>query len=351
MAGLLALLASAPTATAAAKAPIEIRVVVITTWEFYKDGKDLGGELYDWRTKWPLAKALPFPAGIHPLQYDPKTHVLALLTGEATAQAAASVMALGMDPRFDLTHAYWILAGTAGVDPKMASAGSAAWERWVVDGDIAQEIDPREAPADWPTGMLPNERSTPYEAPPPPIHADFGNVAYELNRGLVDWAYAKTRGMTLTDDPALKALRAPYAGPGARPPFVLEGDGLMSARFWYGARLNEWAERWVDYWTGGRGVFVMSAEEDTGAMQALTRLTGAHKASLDRVLMLRGASDYTIGPPDLTAAQFLAKESRDEFPGTPPALHILYDVAAPVARELADDWAQTRGAVPSASAP
>ena len=28
--------------------------------------------------------------------------------------------------------------------------------------------------------------------------------------------------------------------------------------------MNAWAERWVSYWTGGRGTFVMTAEEDAG---------------------------------------------------------------------------------------
>ena len=44
----------------------------------------------------------------------------------------------------------------------------------------------------------------------------------------------------------------------------------MSSRFWYGPQMTRWAERWVPYWTGGKGVFAMSAEEDTGVMQALT---------------------------------------------------------------------------------
>ena len=34
--------------------------------------------------------------------------------------------------------------------------------------------------------------------------------------------------------------------------------------------MTAWAERWVPYWTRGQGVFAMSAEEDTGVMQALT---------------------------------------------------------------------------------
>ena len=335
-----------PPASAKAAKPIEVRVVIITTWEAYKDGVDQMGELHAWQTRWPLKTTLPFPAGNYPLHYDAKTHVLAVVTGMATARAAASVMALGLDPRFDLSHAYWVLAGTAGVDPAVASAGSAAWERWVVDGDLMLEIDPREIPSDWPTGAVPNERTKPYEAPRPAIHNDEGNVAFQLNRKLVDWAYAASKGVALRDDAPVQTLRAPYSGPGARPPFVLEGDGLMSARFWLGDRMNQWARQWVQYWTAGDGEFVMSAEEDTGVMQALTFLSGARRADLNRVLMLRAASDYTVPPPGMAAATFLAKETVDGFPGTPPALDNLYAVASPVVRALEEDWTHTRDHIP-----
>jgi purine nucleoside permease len=331
-----------------APAPIEIRVVVITTWEVIRDGKDVRGELYAWRTNWPLTTELPFPAGVHPLLYDPHRHVLAILTGMATARASASIMALGLDPRFDLSHAYWVLAGTAGVDPKVASAGSTAWERFVVDGDLGQEVDGRDIPGDWPTGMLPNGRTTPWAEPPPPAHNVDGDNAYALDPALVDWAYEMTRDIQLPDDPALARARAPYGGPGAAPPFVLEGDGLMSARFWYGPHMTEWAERWVPYWTGGKGVFAMSAEEDTGVMQALTLLSGAGRARLDRVLMLRAASDYVVAPPGMTAAQQIARQAAEGLPANREALDALYAVASPVVRFLADDWAQTRDHAPTA---
>jgi purine nucleoside permease len=338
-------LGGASGAFAKAPRPIEVRVVIVTTWEAYKDGVDQLGELHAWQTRW-LKTALPFPTGLHALQYDPDTHVLALLTGMATARAAASVMALGSDPRFDLTHAYWIVAGTAGVDPKVASAGSAAWARFVVDGDLMQELDPRDAPAEWPTGAVPNGKIRPYETPRPPVFNDDGNMAYALNRKLVDWAYQTSKGTSLLDDDATQALRAPYSGPGGRPPIVLEGDGLMSARFWYGDRMNDWARRWVDYWTDGKGQFVMSAEEDTGILQALTFLSRPKKVDLSRVLVLRAASDYTLAPPGVTAAAFLEMENAQNFPGTPGALENLYRVAGPVARALAEDWGHTRDHVP-----
>ena len=336
-------------AVAARKAPIEVRVVIVTTWEVVRGGQDLRGEMHAWRTQWPLTTEFPFPIGAGPLRYDPHRHVLAILTGMATARAAASIMALGADPRFDLRHAYWIVAGTAGVDPKIASAGSAAWARWVVDGDLAQELDARDMPADWPTGIVPYGRITPYQTPAPSSYTDAANVAYALNSGLVDWAFARTRDIKLPDDPTLARLRAPYAGPGGLPPFVLEGEGLMSARTWYGERLNDWAERWVSYWTGGRGVFVMSAEEDTGIMQALTFLAQDGRVRLDRVLILRAASDYTVAPPGMTAAAFLAKEAAEGFPANRQALGALYAVAAPIAQTLAQDWKQTRDTTPGAA--
>jgi purine nucleoside permease len=327
----------------------EIRAVVVTTWEVVREGRDVRGELSAWRAQWPFTAELPFPAGVHSLLYDRRRHVLAVVTGMATARASASIMALGLDPRFDLSHAYWVLAGTAGADPKRASLGSTAWERYVVDGDLGQEVDARDMPAGWPTGMLPNGRIAPYAAPAPPDQSADGNNAYALNRGLVDWAFALTRGVALADDPALARVRAPYAGAGARPPFVLEGDGLMSSRFWYGEHMADWAAHWVPYWTGGKGEFVMSAEEDTAVMQALTMLTGAGRARLDRVLMLRAGSDYVIAPPGVAAADFIAREAQGGLPANHEALENLYRVASPVVRALAEGWARTRTVTPGAA--
>lgn len=345
LAGMLAL-ALAHSASARAAPPIEVRVVIVTTWEYEPGGKDMFGELKAWKDRWPLTDVLPFPAGVHPLVYDPKTHVLGFVTGAATARAAASTMALGLDPRFDLSHAYWVVAGIAGVDPKIASIGSAAWARWIVDGNLGQEIDIREAPADWPTGTFPFERTAPYQQPAPPYQSFAANMAYPLNPGLVNWAYGLSRDVKLADDEKLAALRRPYGGEAARAPFVLEGDGLMSSRFWYGAMLNQWARRWVDYWTGGKGVFAMSAEEDSGIMQGLTQLAGAGRAKLDRVLVLRSASDYTVPPPGVTAAAFAAEEASSKFPGVAAALENLYLTAAPVVRYLSDHWATTRDKAP-----
>lgn len=255
-------------AQAFAAPPIEIRVVVVATFEVGNDTGDDPGELQNWVERYPLPLSLPFPQGVHPLRYNSQDHVLAVLSGVGKSTTAASIMALGLDPRFDLRHAYWILAGIGGIDPKVASVGSAVWSTYAVDGDLAYEIDGREIPPEWPTGIVAYDRSTPYEQPAPPAVSDNGTLAYDLNGGLAAWACNFTRSVDLPDDPHLQAARAAYRDqPNAqRPPFVLMGATLTADRFWIGTRMNEWAEQWVAYWTRGQGQFATTAEEDTAYM-------------------------------------------------------------------------------------
>src|SRR6202451_790137 len=99
-----------------AEPPIPIKVVVVTMFEAGADTGDRPGELQYWVERNHLDKILPFPQAYHDLRMN-RDGVLAVLTGVGTAKAAGSIMALGLDPRFDLRKAYWIVAGIAGVDP------------------------------------------------------------------------------------------------------------------------------------------------------------------------------------------------------------------------------------------
>src|SRR5580765_1893204 len=150
---LLALL-SAAACTSPRVQPIPIKVVVVTMFERGADTGDDPGEFQHWVENEKLDTLIEFPQGFHNLRMS-ADGVLGTVTGVGTARAAANIMALGMDPRFDLTKAYWVVAGIAGVDPEDASLGSAAWAEWIVDADLAHEIDMREIPKDWKTGYIP----------------------------------------------------------------------------------------------------------------------------------------------------------------------------------------------------
>lgn len=315
---------------------LPVRVVVVAMFEVGGDSGAGPGELQAWVERYPLPEILPFPVGERNLRYNRDRQVLGIVTGIGTARAAASITALGLDPRFDLSKAYWLVAGIAGANPDTAPLGSAAWAEWIVDADLAFEIDGREIPADWPTGYVPLFGTTPFQEPRPP--ADYGPV-YRLNPKTVDWAFRLTRDVALPDNAALAAWRAKYAGHPAAglSPRVMKGDVLSGSTFWHGDLLNDWASRWVPYWTGGAGVFATSAMEDTGTLAALTRLANAGRVDLDRVLVLRTTSNFTMQHDGIGAAESLAAEGTS-YSAFGLALDAAFTVGRVVVDEIVDHW-------------
>jgi purine nucleoside permease len=257
-------------------------------------------------------------------------------------------MALGLDPRFDLSHAYWVVAGIAGANPKTMSLGSAAWAEWIVDGDLAFEIDAREIPEDWSTGYVPLDRRKPFEPPAEP-QDDGGNV-YRLDQGVVDWAYGLTRNIALADSKPLEELRRGYAGyeKAQQPPAVIKGDTVSASTFWHGGLLNQWAIDWVGYWTDGKGSFATTAMEDTGTLQSLTLLGKAGKVDRRRVLVLRTASNFSMPPDGQSATNTLPGEGGDGYSAFLPSLDAAYLAGSAVANEIAGKWETYRDKVPGA---
>lgn len=331
-------------ASAAVPAPIEVKVVVVTMFEIGADSGDAAGEFQLWHERQKLDTRFHF-AHHHDLFLNRQTGVLGMVTGVGTANSATAVMELGLDGRFDLSHAYWLVAGIAGVDPEDASVGSAAWASYVVDGDLAHEIDAREIPPDWPTGYFPLDSSRPYDPAAKPAE---GQV-FRLNPALTEWAYGLTRHVDLGDSPNLQRARARYQGyPNAqKPPFVLKGDDLAAMTFWHGKLLNDWANQWVRYWTHGEGNFVMTAMEDSGTLVALNYLHPTGRVSKDRVMVLRTGSNYSMPPPGVSAAENLRKEN-EGYSALQPAVEAAYRVGSVIVEEIVKNWTRYRTHIPAA---
>jgi len=329
---------------AAAEGPIPVKVVVVTMFERGADTGDEPGEFQFWVERNKLDRVLPFPQGYHDLRMN-KDGVLGVLTGVGNSKSAATIMALGLDPRFDLRKAYWLVAGIAGVDPADASLGSAAWAEWVVEGDLGHEIDAREIPAGWKTGYVPLRKSVPYEQPRTVVDGE----TYHLNAGLVDWAFRLTVNVPLMDSQAMQQERKQFPNPNAqRPPFVLKGDTLSSSTFWHGKLLSQWANDWVSYLTGGKANYVTTAMEDTGTLQSLTFLARAGRVDLNRAMVLRTASDYDQQRPGQTAAESLAQNKIGKYTGYLPALEAAWRVGNTVVAELVKNWARYAAEIPGA---
>lgn len=323
-------------------APIAVRMVIVTAFEIGADTGDKAGEFQAWAEEMP--KALPFEAGYRHLRYDPKRKLLLVATGEGTNRAAGSIMALGLDPRFDLAKAYWMVAAIAGVNPDEASVGSAAWIGNVVDIDFTYLIDPREVPGSWPNGFFAMGTAIPYAGNHP---ADTSSNLFPTDLGLRNWAFSLTRDIAVPDTPNLRRIRAGYgAYPAARrPPFVLVGDEASGQIFWSGKLLNDHAERWVAYWNGGTAKFVMSAMEDSGVLASIRQLGKIGRADPRRVLVLRTASDYTLPPHGIDAATNLQAESMG-LSALRESLDAAHLVGSRVVNEITEHWDRYENTIP-----
>lgn len=314
-----------------------IRVVVVAMYEKGDVRGDAPGEVQFWVERLPLEESLPFPLGEHDL-YLNDDGVLAIVVGGGIANATASIMALGLDPRFDLKKSYWLIAGVAGADPADMSLGSAAWARHVVDGDLLYEIDAREIPEQWPYGLIPlgaSEPATSLDDIKTGWTVD--TMSFHLNRDLVDWAYSITRDMKLQDSEEIAAHRKLYVEHemARRAPFVTIGDSLSASTYWHGVRLNEWANDWLHLYAGEDANFMTSNMEDSGTMTALQRLAREDRVDIERVLILRTASNFTFPPPGKTAAWSRTVPYPDN--GL-PALESAYRVGNAVVQALLSDW-------------
>jgi purine nucleoside permease len=327
--------------------PIPVKVVVVAMFEVGADTGDQPGELQYWVERDHLDRIFELPAAYHAVRMN-NDGEMAVLTGQGTAHAASTIMALGLDPRFDLSRAYWIVAGIAGGSPDRISLGSAAWARWVVDGDLGYEIDAREIPPDWTTGFLPLRKPKPFDPPAAPLD---GQV-YALNASLAEWAFNLTRSTPLADSDHLKEVRSHFDGAAAqRPPFVTMGDEISSSTYWHGKLFDAWAAEWVPYFTGGKAEFFTTAMEDTGTLQSLQFLANAKRVDLNRVLVLRTVSNFDRQSRGVSAAESLANQRIGAYSGYLPSLEAAYTVGHAVVIEFLAHWPKYEQTIPSASQP
>lgn len=302
-------------------------VVLITQFE---PSGDQPGEFTLFRKRFDLKPlAVPNPTGN--LYASSDGSILGLIAGVGAVRTATTVTALGMDPRFDLSESLWLISGIAGGDPAQCPLGSPILTDWCVDGDLAWEIDGRELPDSWSTGILPLGAKEPYGKP-----ADDSGVfgpRYEkvqLPADILEWARGKLDAVSWLSSPEAKAEGRlyPESPAAAADPSLKTGSTLSAVRFWHGKLMNDWAHRWVELFTGGAGTFHTSNMEDSGTLHAIRFLATLNRANSQRILLIRSVSNFTRPPEGLPAVSSLIDdESEAHFPGFTLALENGYRAA------------------------
>ncbi len=328
---------------------IAIKVIVLAGFEVGDDTGDTPGEFQYWAEREHLDGTLAVKGAPHPLRFN-SAGLYGSVAGNTrdatltTVTASELIMALCLDPRFDLTHTYWIINGISGIDPARGPIGSAVWAANVVDGDAMREVGEAEMPKGWPYGLFAIGTAGPNLLPKK--SADAGGwggatltytMNYALNPALARWAFAFSRDHARLDDsPGLKAWRDKFTTyPAARqPPQILLGGTLASARYWHGEARAQWARDWVHLWTDGKDDFVTTAMEQAAYVGTLQRMAAQGLVDFRRVMMLRSASNYCLPPP----GQNVTSTIGDESLGTVAAFEAQYRAGSVVVHELLQHW-------------
>jgi purine nucleoside permease len=319
-----------------APAPREVKVLVISMFE---------PEAAPWVEPFKLTESVPVPGLLaeSPALRCNADGVCLLVTGMGHANAAASTLAVALDPRFDLRRTYFLIAGIAGIDPAQGTLGTAAWARWLVDFGIAHEIDPREMPAGWKTGYFGVMTKKPGEKP----KFDYHTEAFQLDEALLQKALALSRNVALEDSKEARACRARYRrAPANQPPKVTQCDTLGGDTWWHGHRLGLHAREWTKLLSDGGATYCTTQQEDNATYNALARSAAAGRLDLKRLAVLRTASNFDRPYPGQSAHASLMASTTGATGGFVPATRNLALAGGALVRDIVARWPQWREAVP-----
>jgi purine nucleoside permease len=133
----------------------------------------------------------------------------------------------------------------------------------------------------------------------------------------------------------------------------MKGDEVSGNDWWLGTLMNQSAEDWMKYWTGGKGVLVTTAMEDCGVIHSLQMLSQSGRVDADRVLVLRTAANYSAPYKGQSAAELLASESSSDsathLSAFIPSLEAAYRVGSRVVEALSSNWPRYSSHPPGSS--
>jgi purine nucleoside permease len=111
--------------------------------------------------------------------------------------------------------------------------------------------------------------------------------------------------------------------------------------------MEDWASKWMDYYSSGKGKYATTAMEDTGTLQSLEYLAKAGKVDWQRILVLRTVSNFDRQPKGMDAATSLSNQRVGAYGAYLPSLEAAYTVGHVVVSKLIGEWSVYRDAVPS----
>lgn len=264
--------------------PIKPKVMIVSMFQ---------RENTPWYENMDFTQNITIP-GLSPLFPDIKcvanSSICQVTIGEGEINAAATVSALTLSSKFDLTETYFLIAGIAGINPYMGSIGMVTFAKYAVQVGLAYQVDSRQMYSNWTTGYFGFHTDAPGEYPA----TIYGSEVFELNDVLRNRALTLAQGVELSNgSDGNIAFRALYDyAPANQPPAAIGCDTLTSDNYWFGSDLAEGFGNFSLLLTNGTAQYCTTQQEDNATLESMLRAAKFGLMDFARIVILRTASDY-----------------------------------------------------------
>jgi purine nucleoside permease len=304
-----------------------VKVFVAAMFEIGQNSGDRAGEFQHWYERyWKGRDAIQVRGAMNPA-YCNADGICGAILGMGKVNSSASMQAILLNPQFDLSDAYFILSGVAGMPPHKGTIGDVNWATWLVDYDLGHRWAPEEGTPGEPV-FMPRKGYEAYRV-------------FRLNPDLVTWAVRLSADVKLKDSDSARLYRQRYPEEAARAaPKVGTGTHMTGDTFFHGPGLSKEAQYIAQLY--GSDDYAITEMEAAAITLVIKRLHGD-----DRVLSLRGAVNFDQGNPNETTLQHLDPAPGQTAGGFAETVENIARVGTKVVDHIVEHWADWQGGVPA----
>ncbi|RLV91179.1 Purine nucleoside permease [Spathaspora sp. JA1] len=306
------------------------KVFVVSMFELERD---------PWLTSmdFPHNITIPGLSPVYPtIHCDKNFDICQVTIGEGEINAASSVSALVLNPLFDLSKTYFLIAGIAGGEPQYTTIGGVTFSKYAVQVGLEYQFayeDYHNIHPDWVGGYVPygtdNQDTYPGNV--------YGTEVFEVNENLRDRAVELALKANLSRGNELNhQFRQLYPEAMAQAyPTVSKCDVVTSDNYFTGNVLNDYFSNLTRLMTNGSGEYCSTAQEDNASLEVFTRLDKYGLVDFDRVMVMRTISDFSRPPPSMNAIEYFFNRTDG---GIQASLDNLVLAGEPIVKDIVKNW-------------
>ena len=306
--------------------PIKVKVFIGSMFEIGQNTGDRAGEFQHWYERYfAQSKPISVKGALNPV-YCNDDGVCGSVLGMGKVASSSSVQAIILDPKFDMSEAYFIVSGVAGTPPERGTIADVSWATWLVDYDLGHRWAPEEGEPGAPTFM--------------PRKGYEKVRLFQLNPALVGWATHLTSQTSLKDSDSARAYRTRYPQEAARKaPAVRTGTHMTGDTFFHGPGMSAQAQYIAKLY--GADDYLITEMEAAAIAQVVQRTLGD-----SRFLSLRGAVNFDQGSPNETTLQHLDPAPGRTAGGFAETVDNIATVGSRMVDHIVGHWPEWQKGVP-----